>query len=225
MAQTGPPQEQFLQYHYQPQQLQQVSPQSPTGPPNDASCMGLWKAKLSLRISSLLGCIVIISLCIQIAIDWSMIPIYLSTPPAGIAAIWNFVEGISLCSDPNHRGFHPVICVVIDLLLWLGFMTSNVLMGFWGIEEDADYSGWWMNPEEADDFHYAALGLGILELLFHVTLFVMACYETHHRRIQSHIFYVQRDPDGTMLISPLGYPITRQPQGCLPPQKADNDRN
>jgi len=44
-------------------------------------------------------------------------------------------------------------------------MTSNVLMGFWGIEEDADYSGWWMNPEEADDFHYAALGLGILELL------------------------------------------------------------
>ncbi|KAL5610953.1 hypothetical protein FOBRF1_007070 [Fusarium oxysporum] len=153
MAQTGPPQQQFLQYHYQPQQLQQVSPQSLTGPPNDASYTGLWKAKLSLRISSLLGCIVIISLCIQIAIDWSMVPIYLSAPPAGIAAIFNFVEGISLCSDRDHRGFHPVICVVIDLLLWLGFMTSNVLMGFWGIEEDAD------------DFHYAVLGLGILELL------------------------------------------------------------
>jgi hypothetical protein len=89
MAQTGPPQEQFLQYHYQPQQLQQVSPQSPTGPPNDASCMGLWKAKLSLRISSLLGCIVIIGLCIQIAIDWSMIPIYLSAPPVRLLAFLN----------------------------------------------------------------------------------------------------------------------------------------
>jgi hypothetical protein len=51
--------------------------------------MGLWKAKLSLRISSLLGCIVIISLCIQIAIDWSMIPIYLSAPPVRLLAFLN----------------------------------------------------------------------------------------------------------------------------------------
>jgi hypothetical protein len=38
-------------------------------------------------------------------------------------------------------------------------------MGIWGITEDSDYSGWYMNPEAADDFYYAALGFGILEML------------------------------------------------------------
>ena len=92
---------------------------------------------------------------------------------AGIAACWNFIESISLCSHRDHRGFHPVICIVIDLLLWFGFTTSSVLMGVLGIEEDADYSGWYLNPEEADDFYYAALGMGILEMLvirLHVSL-------------------------------------------------------
>ncbi|KAH6883571.1 hypothetical protein B0T10DRAFT_494481 [Thelonectria olida] len=224
MAQAGPPQQQSLQYQYQPQ-LQQISPQSLTRPLGDVSCTGLWKTKPSLRISSFLACIVIIGLCIQIAIDWSMLPICLFAPPAGIAAFWNFIESASLYSDRDHRGFHPVICIVVDLLLWLGFTTSSVLMGVWGIEEDADYSGWYMNPEEADDFYYAALGLGILEILFHIPLFVMACYETHHRSIQSRIIYVQSRPNGAILISPLSYPITNQLQeGGLLQQNAENDR-
>ncbi|KAJ3453792.1 hypothetical protein MRS44_018424 [Fusarium solani] len=225
MAQTGPPQQQLLQYHYQPQQLQQNSPQSLTETLYDGSRTGLWKTKLSLRISSFLACTVNIGLCIQIAISWSMLPICLFAPPAGIAACWNFIESISLCSHRDHRGFHPVICIVVDLLLWFGFTTSSVLMGVLGIEEDADYSGWYLNPEEADDFYYAALGMGILEILFHITLFVMTCYETHQQSIQPRIIYVQSGPNGAILISPLGYPITGQPQeGGLPQRNTENDR-
>ncbi|KAH7248204.1 hypothetical protein B0J15DRAFT_527500 [Fusarium solani] len=225
MAQTGPPQQQLLQYHYQPQQLQQNSPQSLIETLDDGSCTGLWKTKLSLRISSFLACTVNIGLCIQIAISWSTLPICLFAPPAGIAACWNFIESISLCSHRDHRGFHPVICIVVDLLLWFGFTTSSVLMGVLGIEEDADYSGWYLNPEEADDFYYAALGMGILEILFHITLFVMTCYETHQQSIQPRIIYVQSGPNGAILISPLGYPITGQPQeGGLPQRNTENDR-
>ncbi|KAF7549564.1 hypothetical protein G7Z17_g6301 [Cylindrodendrum hubeiense] len=231
MAQPVPPQQQQLlphQHQHQHQQLpqhQQFQQQFQGKPmPPHVSSKGMWSTKLIFRIISIVCCLVIIGISASVVVSG---PYYTAIivlgPPAGIAFIWNVSEGICLCVRRGHRGIHPGAVVGVDLVLWLGYLVAVVLFaimtgvadGYYGYYE---YYGGLTNQR-------AIFAFGILEIIIHLTLFIIGCYETsvRNRNPATQVIYLQAGPNGTVMYPP-NFPMTQayQPvyaQAQLPVQQ------
>ncbi|KAH6998362.1 hypothetical protein BKA56DRAFT_664955 [Ilyonectria sp. MPI-CAGE-AT-0026] len=210
--QQQPPQQQqhvpqYQQSQYQQPQYQPIQPQQYQGkpPPPHVSSRGMWSTKLTLRIISIIFCIVIIGVAASVAVDWSLFPLVTLVPPAGVAFIWNFSESICLCVRRGHRGIHPGAVVGVDLILWLGYLVAIVIFAIWtGIAD-----GYYYTYYTAFTNYRAIFGIGIIEILLHMILFIMGCYETsvRNRNQAPQIVYVQA-PTGAAMY-PANFPMAQ----------------
>lgn len=71
---------------------------------------------------------------------------------AGLALVWDFSEAICLCLRSGHKGIHPGANVALDLLLWLAYLISTVMLAILGYASDARYSSDYYNDGYYDDY-------------------------------------------------------------------------
>lgn len=81
---------------------------------------------------SLIFCIVMLALAAVtiVATDYSSFEIVWVGPVAGLAAVWQIAEFITICARGGQLGIHPGAHVALHLLLWLGFVANIVLNAF-----------------------------------------------------------------------------------------------
>ncbi|OBT91844.2 hypothetical protein VE01_10186 [Pseudogymnoascus verrucosus] len=140
----------------------------------------LWVTKLTLRcISSVLSCAII-----GTGASTHNVEIALMMPPAFII-LWNVAEGITLIVRRRaYEGIHPGACVALDLLLSLG---NLVCVGMTGpeISNPNIYSSRnWHDPVDysSQRLIIGGVAVSIIVTLIQISLFVIACVETHRRR-------------------------------------------
>jgi len=153
----------------------------------------MWVSKLLFRILSAISSLVIIGLTAYTTVEWyggfgysyMGTPVIVMGPPAIVGFVWDVAEAICILARRGHRGIHPGAIVAIDLLLWLGFIAATVLYGVFHFFFDTysySYSSYYYS--EATALVYisrATLSFGVLEVLFHLLLFIFGCYETSQR--------------------------------------------
>ncbi|KAK3395074.1 hypothetical protein B0H63DRAFT_462628 [Podospora didyma] len=192
-------------------------------PPKYTSPTGMWVTKLILRILSIIFCIAIFGLSGSLSsigyVD--ILVLVVATPPVGIAICWDIAEGICILARGGHRGIHPGACVGMDLIIWLGLIASDTLLGFLGLSTDLNnilrcrssysssyyydsYSYYYncgslsrLDREEVLGKGKAIVGLLAVLIIIHFTLFVIACYETNVRnRLPKQTIIVVQNPNG-----------------------------
>ncbi|KAH6898286.1 hypothetical protein B0T10DRAFT_102967 [Thelonectria olida] len=195
---------------YQPvyQQYQPFPPQGQAMRTVLASPRGMWSSKLTLRIFSIVFSLIIIGVAAGVAI-YDLLPIVEFCPPAGLAFIWNVAESICICVRGGHRGIAPGAVVALDLLIWLGYLAAVVFHGIWGIS-DYYYEYGYESGNEFSEGHGSAYGralfsFGIMEILIHIALFIIACYETHDRNKRTQVVYVQPGTEFAAMYPPPNF--------------------
>ncbi|KAK7431049.1 hypothetical protein QQZ08_002329 [Neonectria magnoliae] len=217
-------QQQMPQYQQQTNPMPQFQPQATVVEVIHVSPRGMWSSKMTLRILSVIFSIILIGVCAGTMDPWALIEF---CPPAGIAFIWNIADTICLCVRRGHPGIHPGACVGVDLLLWLGYIVSVTLFALFGLD-GAYYYGYYNYYNSLGgssvSAYRAIFAFGILEILVHFTLFVIACYETHVRNRNSRaqqVIYIPAGSKGTIMYPP-NFPMGQtyqQPQPTYTPNQ------
>jgi hypothetical protein len=172
----------------------------------------MWSSKLTLRLLSMIFCIVIVSIGAVVMSDirqldyyatsWDLYysgypgPILFLGPPVGVAFVWSLVESICICARGGHRGIHPGACIAIDLILWLGFIGGSVCVAL--------YMPWMFNYSSIYQYPTATFALGIVQAAIHFALFVIACCETSRRNNQRSMTYTHNIHYGIGNVPPSG---------------------
>ncbi|KAH7170653.1 hypothetical protein EDB81DRAFT_174700 [Dactylonectria macrodidyma] len=199
-------QQRISQYQqYQPQQFQQQFQTRP--PPPHISSNGMYATKLVLRIFSMISAIVLIGISASVAVSWDYVALVILVPPAGVALIWDVAESICLCARRGHRGIHPGAIVGVDLILWLGYIVAVVFFGIiWGANGDYYYSYYYSSSTN----YRALIGFGAVEVILHITLFIIGCYETNvrNRNPSTQVIYVQAGTNNASMYT-SAYPMAQ----------------
>ncbi|KAH7162764.1 hypothetical protein B0J13DRAFT_536913 [Dactylonectria estremocensis] len=198
---------QYQQYQPQPYQQQQQQQFQTRPPPPHISSKGMYATKLVLRILSMISAVVLIGISASVAVSWDYGPLVILVPPAGVAFIWDVAESICLCTRRGHRGIHPGAVVGVDLILWLGYIVAVVLFGIiWGVNDDYYYSYYYSSVTN----YRALIGFGAVEIILHLTLFIIGCYETNvrNRNPSTQVIYVQAGANNTVMY-PSTYPMAQ----------------
>ncbi|OBT60867.1 hypothetical protein VE03_09697 [Pseudogymnoascus sp. 23342-1-I1] len=138
----------------------------------------LWITKLSLRCISSALCLSVVGL--GSATYYVEI---LLVAPTGVTLAWNIAEGITLIARRRtYKGIHPGACVGVDLILWLALAICTGLLapglGYypWGGQYYYDaYANF-------ATLFIVAVSFSIIATLIQISLFIIACIETHRRR-------------------------------------------
>ncbi|PSR81441.1 hypothetical protein BD289DRAFT_439170 [Coniella lustricola] len=211
--------------------------------------------KLVLAGCTFLFAIITLGLAVAMAVAWpayiSMIAAVIVAIVAGVSAIWQFADGLTMLVRRSiHRPIHPGAHVGVRLILSIiGAIAISsvgislaVSLGNWTVDPNCYDGSYWSDSGayEADvycgtyDFATTAAArayFGTLEALMafavlmwagEVTLFVLACVETHRRRKHgkmTRIVYVMADGTPAHIVSPSQYQQYQQPHaGVAAPQ-------
>ncbi|KAF7542685.1 hypothetical protein G7Z17_g11366 [Cylindrodendrum hubeiense] len=121
-------------------------------------------------------------------------------PPAIIAFIWDCVDSVCLCVRRNHAGVPPIACLIIDLLLFLGFGAISSVIAFTISKlDDPGFYFTFFQDDAGVGYLHVILGFGLLATVLHLTIIVMACLEVKGRRSTPptpQIIYVQSNSNG-----------------------------
>ncbi|KFY05428.1 hypothetical protein V491_09138, partial [Pseudogymnoascus sp. VKM F-3775] len=141
----------------------------------------LWVTKLSLRCISSTVCLI----AIGFSAATHFIEIILLAP-ASIILVWNTTEGIALIVRRRvYKGILPGVCVGVDLLLWLALGVCAAITGPTVGLPYHYYTGSYYYSYDYYSFstyRIIAVALSILATLLQISLFIIACVETHRRR-------------------------------------------
>jgi hypothetical protein len=173
----------------------------------------IWISKLTLRILSAIFDIVLIGVSSAMGTDWTEPPIIYFLPPACLSLAWGLADGIFILARAGRRGIHPGACIGADLVLWLGFAAASVMYIIFGYGWYFDSPRWFEFFDDSTDFYTlnrACVVIGFVEMVMHIVLFIIACYETSVRNRPVAVFY-QGPPPG-MAPSPGSNTVCRQSQ-------------
>ncbi|KAK7428447.1 hypothetical protein QQZ08_005066 [Neonectria magnoliae] len=100
-----------------------------TTPVNASSTGKLW-SKSILRLLSTLFSSAIIGVSVFYYKHWTVGAIVMMGPPAGVAILWDFVDAICFCVRRTHDGVPVGACILVDLILFLGFAAMSSVLAF-----------------------------------------------------------------------------------------------
>ncbi|KPM44949.1 hypothetical protein AK830_g1666 [Neonectria ditissima] len=131
-------------------------------------------------------------------------------PPAGVAILWDFVDAVCLCARSSHESVPAGARILVDLILFLAFAAMSSVLAFTVSKlSDSGFYFAFFHDGVGAEYLYIALIFGFLAAIVHLTILVMACYESKRRPTTStapQIVYVEVNPDGSVI------PVGQQPQ-------------
>ncbi|KAH6869120.1 hypothetical protein B0T10DRAFT_611646 [Thelonectria olida] len=174
---------------------QPLLPQSNHTPAVYVSPPYIWVAKLTLRICSILTCIIIFCLT-RFRVSWFFSLFDVIIFITGVAFFWSFAEAICLTVRQGRRGIHPSACVGIDLLTWIVYFGAGTTMLLSGCTIDFGD----LSPDDRRKLYRnrALFACCVVQMFFHMGLFSIARYETFVRKYNSRIPFSQDGYGGTV---------------------------
>ncbi|KAF3354074.1 hypothetical protein VDGD_06384 [Verticillium dahliae] len=144
---------------------------------------GYWWSRLSLRLLSAVFNIAAIGFSVFYLTNWTIGPLLMMGPPAILAFLWNCLDLLCLCVVNDRQGVHPIACIIVDGLLFLGLGGMSGVIAFTLSKlDDSGYYFAFFQDEAGEEYLRIVLGFGILATILHLAMSIVACFEMKQRR-------------------------------------------
>ncbi|EEY22613.1 predicted protein [Verticillium alfalfae VaMs.102] len=115
--------------------------------------------------------------------NWTIGPLLMMGPPAILAFLWNCVDFLCLSVVNDRQGVHPIACIIVDGLLFLGLGAMSGVIAFTLSKlDDSGYYFAFFQDEAGEEYLRIVLGFGILAAVLHLAMSILACFEIKQRR-------------------------------------------
>ncbi|KAM0285324.1 hypothetical protein ACHAQH_001513 [Verticillium albo-atrum] len=95
--------------------------------------------------------------------NWTIGALLMMGPPAILTFLWDCIDALCLCVVNDRQGVHPIACIIVDGLLFLGLGAMSGVIAFTLSKlSDSGYYFAFFQDEAGEEYLRIVLGFGVL---------------------------------------------------------------